>query len=471
MREGGELAREAIDQSTAFRLSKLFIRALLLARPRPARQDGFPVAESVASELNVSLRVRWRSLLYLAWPIVLARATQAVIGFTDALMVAPLGKESLAATTTGGLDAFAFIILPMGTVFIVQSFTSQLRGQGDLVAARRYAYYGLAVALLAALIGLGAIPFLPRALGLFGYEPRVHELMCKNASIRLLSVGGAVATEALGNYFGGLGRTRPAMVAGIIAMVVNVGANWLLIEPHFGLPGYGVAGSAAASVFATWLGFITIAWLFLRDGGLAPSGLAWAEFGRMLRLPGLPNGVNWFLEFAAFLLVRQLPGVGHLGTTELAAFNVVLQINTLSFMPAFGIASAGAILVGEQIGRRALEDVWPTVRMTAIVSGLLDDLRQRLVPDRSDRDRRALPVARGSERKPGAHRRDDARALRRLAALRRGGEHAERNAARRGRHHLLQGRARGAPPGFCSSRRRSGFRIGAAAARRACCSA
>lgn len=325
------------------------------------------MTDSTTREPTTTAPVAWRMLLRLAWPIVLARATQAVIGFTDALMVAPLGKESLAATTTGGLNAFAFIILPMGTVFIVQSFTAQLRGQGDLVAARRYAYYGLAVAAFAALLGLLAIPVLPAALGLFGYEPRVHELMCKNASIRLLSVGGAVGTEALGNYFGGLGNTRAAMIAGVVAMVLNVALNWVLIEPHFGLPGYGVVGSATASVVATWLGFATIAWLFLREGAAA-RGLRWAELWRMLRF-GLPNGINWFLEFSAFVLFVNA-GVGHLGTTELAAFNVVLQVNTMSFMPAFGVASAGAILVGEQIGRRTLDQVWPTVRMTATAAAL-----------------------------------------------------------------------------------------------------
>jgi MATE family multidrug resistance protein len=305
-------------------------------------------------------------VLRLAWPIVLGRATQAVIGFTDALMVAPLGQDSLAATTTGGLDAFAFIILPMGTVFIVQSFTAQLRGQGELVAARRYAYYGLVIALGAAVVAALAIPWLPAALSHFGYAPRVHVLLAQNASIRLLSVGGAVGTEALGNYYGGLGRTRPAMAAGVVAMVTNVGLNWLLIEPHFGLPGYGVVGSAAASVVATWLGFASIGALFLRDGGAAPRGLHLSELGRMLRF-GLPNGINWLLEFSAFTLFVNA-GVGHLGTTELAAFNVVLQVNTLSFMPAFGIASAGAILVGENIGRRTLDAIWPTVRTTGLVA-------------------------------------------------------------------------------------------------------
>ncbi|HWP05067.1 MAG TPA: MATE family efflux transporter [Polyangiaceae bacterium] len=86
------------------------------------------MSDSTAKNASTSPEVGWSTLLRLAWPLVLARATQALIGFTDALMVAPLGKESLAATTTGGLNAFAFIILPMGTAFIVQSFTSQLRG-------------------------------------------------------------------------------------------------------------------------------------------------------------------------------------------------------------------------------------------------------------------------------------------------------------------------------------------------------
>lgn len=323
--------------------------------------------DDVASVLDSStVRSTLEAVLRLAWPIVLARATQAVIGFTDALMVAPLGQESLAATTTGGLDAYAFIIMPMGTVLIVQSFTAQLRGQGELVAARRYAYYGLGIAAAAALVAALAIPFLPGLLAHFGYAPRVHALMSQNASIRLLSVGGAVGTEALGNYYGGLGRTRPAMVAGVSAMVMNVGLNWVLIEPHFGLRGYGVAGSATASVLATWFGFACIGALFLKEGRGAPRGLTWSELRRMLRF-GLPNGMNWLLEFSAFTLFVNA-GVGHLGTTELAAFNVVLQVNTLSFMPAFGVASAGAILVGESIGRRAHDNVWPTVRTTGFVA-------------------------------------------------------------------------------------------------------
>lgn len=306
------------------------------------------------------------SLLTLAWPIILARATQSVIGFTDALLVAPLGEEALAATTTGGLNSFAFIILPMGTAFIVQSFVAQLRGRGDHAGARRYAYYGLALALGAALFAGLMSPWLRQGIGLLGYSAGVEGLMATVMTIRLLSVGAAVGTEALGSYFGGLGNTRPAMQAGLVAMTANVGLNLLLIEPHFGLPGYGVRGSAWASVIASWLGFGVVALRFARQRTDGPLGLKARELLRVVRF-GLPNGISWFLEFSAFTLFVNLV-VGYLGTTELAAFNVMIQINSISFMPAFGLASAGAIQVGEAIGAARRELVWPIVRRTGAVA-------------------------------------------------------------------------------------------------------
>jgi MATE family multidrug resistance protein len=310
---------------------------------------------------------RLRKLLDLAWPIVLARATQSVIGFSDALMVAPLGEAPLAAATTGALNTFALIMLPMGTVFIVQSFSAQLRGRGNLAGAARYGWYGLAIALAAAVVAAIAIPFVAPALGAFSFEPEVHGLMSSYVSIRLLSVGAAVGSEALGNWYGGLGNTRPAMVASVVAMFVNIAGNYLLIEPRFGLPGYGVTGAACASVFASWVGFLVIAVPFFRDArARQPGRLRLAELGRVFRF-GLPNGVNWFLEFAAFVLFINVV-VGHLGTTVLAAMNVVLQVNSVSFMPAFGLSSAGAILVGEAIGRRAHHEVWPIVKLTGTVA-------------------------------------------------------------------------------------------------------
>lgn len=318
------------------------------------------------------LPATYRQLVSLAWPIVLARATQSVVGFSDALMVSPLGEAPLAAVTTGAMNTFALIILPLGTVFILQSFAAQLRGRGDLAAVRRYAIYGLFLAAFAELLAVATIPFVPWVLARFHYEPAVHDAMATYMRIRLLSVGMAVGAEALGNWYGGLGNTRIAMIVGIVTMVTNVALNWLLIEPRLGLPGYGVAGAAWASTVAGTLGFLVVAAIFARGIGLedatrGPRGALRArELWRVLRF-GLPNGVNWFLEFAAFILFINV-AVAHLGTTVLAAFNVVMQLNSISFMPAFGVASAGAILVGEAIGKREHDHVWPIVRRTGLTA-------------------------------------------------------------------------------------------------------
>jgi MATE family multidrug resistance protein len=324
---------------------------------------------------------RLSTLLQLAWPIVLARATQSVIGFSDALFVAPLGEVPLAATTTGALNAFAAIILPMGTVFIVQSFVAQLRGRGELEGIQRFGFYGLYVAGLAGAFSALAIPVVPYLLSRFGYAPEVERQMALYLCIRLLSVAPAVGMEALGNWYGGLGNTRPAMIAGVVAMVVNILGCWGLIAPHFGTPGFGVRGAAWASVLGSWTGFVVILVSFVRSVRKLPaSAQAFSrtddrarvsarkkEFLRVLRF-GLPNGFNYFLEFAAFALFINAV-IGHLGTTVLAAFNVVMQLNSIGFMPAFGLASGSAILVGEAIGRKVPGEVWPIVRMAAIVSG------------------------------------------------------------------------------------------------------
>jgi MATE family multidrug resistance protein len=305
-------------------------------------------------------------LLSLAWPIVLSRMSQTVIGLSDAVLVAHLGAAALAATATGAMNTFTVLILPMGLMFMVSSFASQLHGRGDEAGARRYAWYGLLVAALTQLACLVMVPLLPKALALLPYEPDVLTLMSQYVVIRLMSGGAAIGIEALANYYGGLGRTRPGMIANVVAMVVNVALNWVLIQGHFGAPALGVAGSALASALATWLGFLGFFVFFWREAPLLRLRLKAAEFWRLMRF-GLPSGLNWFFEFLAFIFFVNVVVAG-LGTAALAATNAVFNINSVAFMPALGIASAGAILVGQAIGAGHKEDVPRAVRLTLLAA-------------------------------------------------------------------------------------------------------
>lgn len=335
-----------------------------------------------------------KSLIALAWPIVVARSSQAIVGFCDAVMVAQLGEAALAAATTGAFNIYFLFILPMGTTFIVSSFSSQLLGRGDLKAARRYAWYGLAVALVAGVVLAGGAPLLPSVLSLVDLGVEVQTLMTAYMGIRLFSALAAVGLEAIGNYYAGLGNTRLPMVAQLLAMKLNIFFNWVLIFGNLGAPELGIEGAAWASVAATTLAFLVLFAAFLAGIGVPdvdedpapteplkegqalatnegapvaalvepvvedaplppPSASKWFEFTQLLRF-GLPSGLNWFLEMGAFIFFLNVVVAG-LGTTGLAAMNSVIQLNSIAFMPAFGIASAGAILVGQALGRKRID--------------------------------------------------------------------------------------------------------------------
>lgn len=287
-------------------------------------------------------------------------------------MVAPLGQDALAAVTTGALNIFGLFILPMGTVFIISSFASQLFGKGDHGGARRYGFYGLIFCFLLEVIYLGLLGLIPTVIGKLDYDPSVKNLMIQYSEVRLIGGGAAIGLEALGNYYGGLGNTRLPMMTQILCMFLNVGLNWVLIYGHFGAPAMGVQGAALASTISTIIGFVVLALAFFRGIGEDPLArinlgrLRMSEFMRMLRF-GVPSGINWFVEFAAFSLFVNVV-LNNLGTTTLAAFMAAMQINQVSFMPAFGLTSAGAILVGQAIGAKALDAVPKTARLTAIAT-------------------------------------------------------------------------------------------------------
>jgi multidrug resistance protein, MATE family len=311
--------------------------------------------------------VSLNTLLRLAWPVIVSRSTQVIVGLSDALMVAHLGASALAATTTGGLNAYAGFIFPMGIAFVIASFSSQLTGRGDQAGARRFGWYGLALALGSQLVMLAFLPALPWLLASFNYSPEVETLMQSYLSIRLLSTGAAVGIEALGNYYGGIGNTALPMQINLSAMVLNVVFNWLLIDGHAGLPRLGVAGAAWASVIATTLafaGFLAVFWWRGRQFGRL--NLNWPEFFRLLRF-GIPAGLNWSFEFFAFIAFINIVVAG-LGTVSLAAMMAVMQLNSFSFMPAFGLGSAGAILIGQAIGAQAKNAVPGILKLTFLVT-------------------------------------------------------------------------------------------------------
>ncbi len=318
----------------------------------------------MSSAATTYSRPTFAGLFALAWPVIISRSTQVVAGIFDAFMVGYLGEAALAATTTGSFNSFNIFIFPFGIVFIVSSFASQLFGKGDLAGARRFAWYGLAVAVATQVVCLVAALCIHELLLPFEYAADVRVHLETYLRIRLIAGGAAIGLEALSNYYSGLGNTRLPMVVAVAVMVVDVVGNLLFIRGNLGFPALGVAGAAWTSSISTMIGFGAFFIYFVREGrSLAKTPLKRSELWEMLRF-GVPSGLNWFLDFAAFSFFLNVVLTG-LGTSALAAFMSVMNLNSVAFMPAFALSSAGAVLIGQAIGAGAKDDVPRTLRMAA----------------------------------------------------------------------------------------------------------
>jgi MATE family multidrug resistance protein len=163
-------------------------------------------------------------------------------------------------------------------------------------------------------------------------------------------------------------RVRPIVLAIVVANLVNVALNWVLVFGRLGFPALGPIGTGWASTFSRWtmllvLGLLTVGRLrpYLRPAGrvvLEPRPL-W----RMIRL-GAPVGAQFQAEMGAFALVALL--MGWLGTAQMAGHQVAINLASLTFMVPVGIAQAGAVRVGQAVGRGD-----PAAARQAVKSSLL----------------------------------------------------------------------------------------------------
>ena len=294
-------------------------------------------------------------MLRLALPVVFAELGWMTMGMADVLMVGGLGPEAIGAVGLGSAVFMGLCIFAMGLLLGLDTLVSHAFGRGDVEECHRWLMHGgvLAVALSVPMTAL----MLRIASGLdgWGLDPAVLELTRPYVRIVALSVLPLLLYAAFRRYLQGMGVVRPVMAALFAANLVNVLANWVLINGNLGAPALGVGGAAWATVFsrlamaAFLLGTILYRERESATGLFACLRIEWGWFRRLLSL-GAPAASQLTLEVGAFAAATML--AGRLAPASLAAHQIAINYAALTFMVPLGIASAGAVRVGHAVGRR-----------------------------------------------------------------------------------------------------------------------
>jgi multidrug resistance protein, MATE family len=161
---------------------------------------------------------------------------------------------------------------------------------------------------------------------------------------------------AIRGFMGAVNRPEPGLWITIAAIPSNFVLAYALIYGAFGLPrldmfGAGLAttiiniGMCAASI---WVAYAYRPFKKYRILGRFWRA-DWPLFGRLFAV-GSPISGSFMLEYGVFAAAAIL--MGWIGTTELAAHQIALQIASILFMVPYGISMAATVRVGHAAGRR-----------------------------------------------------------------------------------------------------------------------
>ena len=301
----------------------------------------------------IPTRYDLREMLRLATPIVVVQVGLMAMGTVDTIMVGHVSAHALASVALGNLYFFFAVGFGMGALLALDPVIAQAVGARDEPAVARGMQRGL---LLAAFIAVPTSLLLVPAVPILEALQQPPEIIPTAAAYAWVSIPGIFpffAFIVLRQSLQAMGRLQPIVVTIVVANLVNVVLNWMLIFGRLGAPALGAVGAGLASSISRWFlaGMMVVAgWPILRHH-LRPFRREVLHGAPLLRMAGIggPIGLQHALEGSAFIIVALV--MGYLGTVEMGAHQVAINLAALTFMVPLGVSSAAAVLVGQAVGR------------------------------------------------------------------------------------------------------------------------
>ncbi len=299
-----------------------------------------------------------RELLKLATPLIAMQLAQIGSLTADIIMVGHLGKDALAATGIGAVLFYLAWLIGFGPVMAVSPIVAQTLGAhpNDRARVRATVRMGFwAIGLMSPVLMVALLWARP-ALVFLGQDPKIAAMA--EPWVQVISIGLPfwLGTALLRGFATAIDKQRPVLGVAIATVLVNIAANYVLIYGHFGVPAFGLVGSAMASTLAYAFSFSALLALVLLAPAFRKYHLLhrffrpdWRKFSEIFWL-GLPMGSS--LIFEAMLFNSATLIMGTLGATAVAAHQVALNIPSVTFMVPLGIGMAATVRVGLAVGAR-----------------------------------------------------------------------------------------------------------------------
>ncbi len=315
-----------------------------------------------------------RGLMTVAAPIIVGNILQGLVEVADLFFVGRLSPEAIAGVALSITVIFVLMTVVIGLNGGTTAFVSRYYGKGDYDGAGSVLVQSLAIGLVfAVLISVVGVLWAEDMLLLLGADAVVAAE--GSAYLTVLSLGIAALVEfwIVATFFQSIGDSTTPLIIIAVINILNIILNPVFIFGWFGLPAMGVAGAALATVLTRTIGLGTgIVLLRPLNGQMGFTRHLHIDrplVRRILKV-AIPNMVQSGIRSVTFLIIFAI--VTAYGTYALSAYGIVNRLEMLALMPGFGIATAGAVMVGQNLGAgnpgRSEKAVWTA---TAIYGGFM----------------------------------------------------------------------------------------------------
>ncbi len=304
-----------------------------------------------------------KTILKLAWPTMLEQLMQTIVQYVDIIMVGALGTSATAAvgeTTTVNWLVFS-CVSAISVGFL--SYIAKALGAKDIKRAQKASAQAVFVTLVTGVV------FTCLTLGLSGYIPewmQVDENIQQIAStyffILYTPMLARTATTIFSTVLRAAGDSKTPMKIGVAVNLINVILNFVFIYETrsvtlfdesftlFGL-GLGVVGAALASAVAFLIGGILTTVAIFKHPLISPKNESILPDKKIL-LPclkvALPNMLQRFGTSFGYVLFASM--INSLGEVSTAAHTVANTVESLFYIPGYGMQAAAATLAGNAVG-------------------------------------------------------------------------------------------------------------------------
>ena len=328
------------------------------------------------AELKLSSEKRQfnRTLFAMVLPIAFQNLMTALVSASDAVMLGFLEQEALSAVSLAGQVTFVFnlcvTVLVQGTTMLAAQYWG--KGERDtveqiLALAIRYMMAVTVVFLVCTLL------FPERIMSLLTNETALISRGAEYLRIAGISYVPSGLSQMYLCIMKNSGKTAKSTVIGSSSMILNLCFNTVFIFGLIGFPAMGIRGAALATVLATAVQFI---WTLIEAGkaGSIQIRISYIvsvdqkirqDFNRYT-LPVVGNYFFWGGGVTIFSVI-----IGHLGNDAVAANSLANIVRNILGCVSKGVGTAGAILVGNELGKNQIELAKKYAKHSTILAGMI----------------------------------------------------------------------------------------------------